>query len=320
MIRKYDGVDLEKILIHFGLIDVCESVKTKIICPFHGDTDPSMSINFSSGEFYCFGCGVRGNACDFIQLVYPEKDRLDCMLELERIVHSDKIEKLHVQRKVSKRKNYNHLLCVAEDYFYGLKRVDWNHIQTEEQEQVLLYMKERGFCESDLNVADCRVSCNWSHPVIFPILDNGRFCGYVCRAINEEHEKNGKYMYNEGFRKRYVLCGRYEEEKILFVCEGYLDYLSLKTRGKLKNVVAFLGWHMSDEQCKKIKEKGITKIVCCLDNKNLDESGKKGYELLKKHFDTVISFPYPEGVKDPGEMDSCEIKRALRRVKNEIVL
>ncbi len=29
-------------------------------CCFHDDKNPSLSINLSSGGFYCFGCGAKG--------------------------------------------------------------------------------------------------------------------------------------------------------------------------------------------------------------------------------------------------------------------
>jgi DNA primase len=74
--------------------------------------------------------------------------------------------------------------------------------------------------------------------------------------MNPHVEKKRKYLYNEGFRKRDTLCGTYEENCIPYICEGFMDYLSLKTRGHIKNVVAILGWHISDEQVNKLKQKG----------------------------------------------------------------
>lgn len=31
------------------------------ICPFHADTNPSFSVNLSSGAYRCFACGVLGD-------------------------------------------------------------------------------------------------------------------------------------------------------------------------------------------------------------------------------------------------------------------
>ena len=35
------------------------------VCPFHGDTDPSLSINLKHGGFFCFGCGQKGDLISF---------------------------------------------------------------------------------------------------------------------------------------------------------------------------------------------------------------------------------------------------------------
>ena len=88
-----------------------------------------------------------------------------------------------------------------------------------------------------------------------------------------------------------------------------MDYLSLKTRGHTKNVVAILGWHISDEQVKKLKQKGITTVISALDN---DKCGIKGTEYLKRFFN-VIRFDYPVNKKDVGEMSEEEIKAAKQR-------
>ncbi len=36
-------------------------------CPFHTDKKPSFKISPEKQSFYCFGCGVRGDAIEFIQ-------------------------------------------------------------------------------------------------------------------------------------------------------------------------------------------------------------------------------------------------------------
>ena len=90
-----------------------------------------------------------------------------------------------------------------------------------------------------------------------------------------------------------------------------MDYLSLRTRGHIKNVVAILGWHISDEQVQKLKDKGVTTVVSALDN---DKAGNKGTEYLKQFF-RVIRFDYPEGIKDAGEMSEQQLKTAIRRTR-----
>lgn len=317
MIRIYDGQDLEKVLVYYGLCDVSLQSKIKIVCPFHGDINPSMSVDFANGRFFCFGCGLKGNALDFVKYANPDCGEIECMMKLEKIVHSEKVCKLNIVKKERRKAGSKILLYKADDYFYGLKEIDWNHVKTDQQKAVREYMRGRGFNERALNVSDCRVSYNEAYPIIFPILDNGVFSGWVSRTTSKLIEQERKYLYNKGFRKRDVLCGQYEENAICYVCEGFLDYLSLKTRGKIKNVVAFLGWHASDRQIDKLKNKNINTVVCALDNPQIDKSGEKGLKLLREYFN-VIPFPYPKGKKDPGEMSEEQIQRAVRKVKDVI--
>ncbi len=51
----------------------------KGLCPFHGDTDPSLIVNRERGTWHCFGCGEGGNVFTFLMkdegLSFPEAVR-----------------------------------------------------------------------------------------------------------------------------------------------------------------------------------------------------------------------------------------------------
>ena len=314
MIRKYAGKELAKVLIYYGIINDVISSDFNIICPFHEDINPSMRVSLDDGSYFCFGCGIKGNALDFVKNANPELNELQCCVELERILNSKDIKQLNVKYRKKRRVQNKQALNEAKDYYYGLRSTDWNNIENEEQQKILDYMKQRGFNARALNVAQCKANYNIAYPFLFPLLDNGEFKGWVGRTTNKYVEKKRKYLYNDGFRKRNTLCGTYEQNKVVFICEGYFDYLSLKTKGHLKNVVAILGWHISDEQVKKLKDKGITTVVSALDN---DKCGIKGTEYLKKFFN-VVRFEFPEGVKDTGEMTEQQIKKALKQTGRKL--
>ena len=313
MVRSYGGKELAKVLIYYGLIADVVSSDFNIICPFHEDINPSMRICLTDGSFFCFGCEAKGNALDFVKKVHPELNELQACVLLEQILNSKEVKTLNVKYRKKRRLQNKQALNEAHDYYYGLRSIDWNDIHTKEEHEVLQYMKQRGFNERALNIAQCRTNYNIAYPFIFPILDNGEFKGWVGRTMNKYVEKKRKYLYNDGFRKRDTLCGNYEQNKVVFICEGFMDYLSLRTRGHLKNVVAILGWHISDEQVQKLKDKGVTTVVSALDN---DSAGNKGTEYLKQFFN-VIRFAYPDGVKDAGEMSEQQLKTAIRRTKED---
>lgn len=314
MIRKYNGKDLAKVLIYYDLIMDVETTKFNICCPFHEDPKPSMMICLDDASFYCFGCNLGGDVIDFIHYVHPELNDLQCCLKLERILKSDKVEHIKVNVKKKHRISYKQTLNEAEDYYYGLSVTDWYNIQTPEEQKVFDYMFERGFDARALTLGKCKASFDVAYPILFPILDNGVFMGYVARTMNKYVERRQKYNYNFGFRKRDTLCGTYRQNKVVYLCEGFLDYLSLWTKGRVRDVCAILGWHISDNQVKKLKDKGITTVVSALDT---DDAGVKGTEYLKKFFN-VIRFQFPDGVKDTGEMTEQQIKKAVRKTERLI--
>ena len=40
------------------------------LCPFHSDSNPSLSLNLSSGAFNCFSCGAKGGPVDLFMQVW----------------------------------------------------------------------------------------------------------------------------------------------------------------------------------------------------------------------------------------------------------
>lgn len=50
-------------------------------CPFHDDTNPSLSVDFKEGVWHCFGCDKSGDVFSFIQ-------------ELEKLSFNEAVEKL----------------------------------------------------------------------------------------------------------------------------------------------------------------------------------------------------------------------------------
>ena len=55
--------NIETILEHYGFM----VSKNKCLCPFHNDTNPSMSIHQSKKFVKCFVCGSGADAITFIQ-------------------------------------------------------------------------------------------------------------------------------------------------------------------------------------------------------------------------------------------------------------
>lgn len=303
------GDRLAKVLFYYGFIDSDELSQGKIICPFHEDINPSLIYDLSEGSWFCFGCYLKGDALDFVEhmMEYENKDTRHLMKEYYTILNSSKANKIKIADRESRKHDYELELIRAKNYYFSLTRTNWKNSYSQEELLIIDYMTERGFNAESMNCYGARYTYNDSYPLVFPLMDNGNFRGYVCRAINNpELEQRRKYLYNKGFRRETTLCGNYDRQKPVYVVEGYMDMLRLKTFG-IENVVAILGWKISRTQVEKLINSGVTKVVCCLDN---DKAGLKGFKELCKHFD-VLKFQYKEGTKDPGEMSYEEFKRQL---------
>jgi len=306
---KSGGEELAKVLTYYGY-----GTETEIVCPFHEDINPSMSIYYDNGSFYCFGCGVHGNAADFVRLLNPKLNDLQAMRKYFRILKSKKVKDIVPKRYKKHNKTNEELYDISWDYYYGLSSVDWVNDISSEVVRARDYMAQRGFDPETLNKVKAKVTYNNNYPIIFPMLDNGEFKGWVCRTDNPEIAKKRKYLYNTGFSRATTLVGDYSNCNYVFIVEGYMDRLKFIQYG-VDNVAAILGWKMSHEQEQKLKKSNIKCVISALDN---DKCGKKGTEYLKTIFPNVVRFKYLKGIKDPGEMDQRLFDKMYNKTMEEV--
>ncbi|HBV77133.1 MULTISPECIES: DNA primase [Vibrio] len=114
-------------------------------CPFHNEKSPSFIVSPDRQTYHCFGCGVHGNAIDFMM----EYERLEFVEAIEELAHLQGLEVPREQRsggnfkdsiqKVStetKRNLYDLLGSISQFYRSQLK-VSTNKMAIE-------YLKNRG--------------------------------------------------------------------------------------------------------------------------------------------------------------------------------
>lgn len=313
------GKELAKVLYYYGFVSNKGNIEQKIPCPFHNDIRPSMSIDLQTGKFFCFGCQEVGDAFQFVKRMNPKDNDLQSGLKYFKILKSKKVNRVDISGRMKPKKEDQQAYEEACDYYYGLSKINWLDKQAnDEVVEIRAYMRKRGFKPKTLNMVGAKVTYNWSYPIIFPMLDNGQFKGWVCRTDKKQVEEKRKYLYNEGFARRNTLVGTYGNKDYVIVVEGYMDRLkmlqNLSSLGIEEDVVAILGWKASNEQIQKLREKGIVHIISALDN---DECGRKGTEYLKTKF-SVTRFCYMKGIKDPGDMNSEQFSRMYERTSNRL--
>ncbi len=65
IIHDYFGEDYTGFYEPFIQILKIHAQELEGLCPFHDDTNPSLSINKSNGLYYCHACGARGDIFSF---------------------------------------------------------------------------------------------------------------------------------------------------------------------------------------------------------------------------------------------------------------
>ena len=307
---------LAKVLWYYNLLPNVNSVTQKIVCPFHGDVNPSLLVNLEDGSWFCFGCNRAGDAERFVKLMEAKYNNANDLLAYKKyldILKSDKCSDIKINySEISKtKKPKKQLYNEAYDYYHGLLTVDWLEDDSDEVVEARDYMKKRGFTADALNKCKAKVTYSNSYGLIFPMFDNGKFRGWVCRTMRKDIEKKRKYLYNEGFSRATTMCGNYGKEEYVFVVEGYMDMLRFVQNG-ITNVVAVLGWKMSKQQEQKLKDAGVVKIISALDN---DECGRKGTRYLKSIFEpkNVTRWQYLKGIKDPGDMSKEAFEKMYKK-------
>lgn len=301
-----------------------EDDQYKIICPFHGDKNPSLQINKQTGFFYCYGCGLSGGAFELVKNYEPSLSPIEIYKKLHSFVKEGKgdiggrdvytyTNLPYTHSFVDSKVKYREGIKLAKDFYFNLPETNWYKLP-EEAIPILRYMKHRGFTTSTLKKFGAKFTYNKNYPIVFPMYDNGIFRGYVMRTDDPTVEDQRKYMYNREFRRRITLPGDYKNSTVILV-EGFLDMLKAKQYG-IKYVAAVLGWKLTSEQFEKLKRCGVKTIICALDN---DECGRKGYKYLKRicsvNHISVKRIRYPKSMKDMGDLNKENSKLILKQIK-----
>lgn len=271
-------------------------------CPFHQEKTASFSVHSVKQFFYCFGCGAKGSAIDFIM----QYDRLDFIETMHMLAEKVGVA-LQYQEGNPQQQTAPIYACLdaAKGYFQQ---------QLPQQPTVIAYLKQRGLTgviakryqlgyapklsqsqlESVLSMPSEQLqsaglckrsqqSDNQYYPffrqrIMFPIRDiRGRTLGFGGRVIQAELQP--KYLNSPEtavFHKAHELYGLYEalqhnrQLDYLMLVEGYMDVISLAQHGELK-AVASLGTAIGEKHFQKLW-RHTSHIVCCFDG---DSAGQK---------------------------------------------
>lgn len=261
------------------------------VCPFHNDTNPSMSVSREKQIYKCFSCGASGNVFTFIS-------------EYENISFREALEILaeRVGYKLSNTKHYeksNANEKFYEMYDFALKFYK-NNINTASAKEAKDYLKNRnidseiikkfeiGFSlDRDNTLMELLIKKGYSYKeivdlglavdnhdmyinrIMFPLYDpNGRVVGFSGRVYGDS--KKNKYVNSKEspiFKKGHCLYNYHiakeecRKKGFVIVMEGFMDVIRASTIG-IKNVVAVMGTALTIEQQILLKKLSLNIILC----------------------------------------------------------
>lgn len=325
------------------------------ICPFHNDTNPSLSISKDKQIFKCFVCGTGGNAftfvqkyehCDFITAVRKvaeicgikdprldenmPKKRVDetkeplykCINDLQQFYkYSLSIEEASKAREYLKNRN----ISVEQIQKYGIGYSPLDGEKTisylQAKKHSLKTIEDIGICYIGANKI---LDTNFGR-IIFPLCDSqGQVVGFSARQI----EKDGTEKYRNSpetpiFIKGNILYNYHNAKNsahhdgYCYLLEGFMDVMALDKAG-IKSAVAIMGTALTNNQIDLLR-KLRCEIRLSLDG---DEAGQKGMMKIIGQFQQAkIPFrivDYQDDLRDPDDILQQEGAEALVKKMNNL--
>lgn len=281
------------------------------VCPFHDDTNPSMSVSRDKQIYRCFSCGASGNVFSFI-MDYEHISFKEALVILSNKTGIE-LKGIHIDKKINKNDKLYEIYDLAHKYYQ-------NNMSSSYAKHAKEYLNNRNITDEmikeykiglsldkndhltklligkgyDLNTLNNIGISNtnkdvYMNRIMFPLYDlNGRVVGFSGRRY--DGIKDNKYVNTKGteiFQKgetlyNYHLAREHIRSKNqVIVMEGFMAVIRSKEAG-IKNAVGLMGTAMTKEQANLIKRLS-ERVVLCLDG---DEPGRKacldnGSELEK---------------------------------------
>ena len=297
------------------------------VCPFHDDTNPSMSVSREKQIYTCFSCHATGNVFTFL-MNYEHKEFNEVLSELASRVGIT-LTGFKVKKASTKYDEWYKIYNIANKYYQ-------NNLLTKEGEGAREYLKNRSIDDNTVKEFEIGYSLNmrddltklltakghsidllnkiglsnedhdiYNSRLMFPLHDlNGKVIGFSGRIITGG--KQNKYLNTketELFKKGKLLYHYHiarEEARVkksVIIMEGFMDIIRASTVG-IKNTVATMGTALTRDHIKEIKRLS-NNIILCFDG---DEAGVKATiasgELFKREGIEVKVISLP-GEDDP---------------------
>ena len=325
----------------------------KGLCPFHSEKTPSFTVYPSDNSFYCFGCGVGGNAITFVRQI-EHLDYTDAVEFLAKragitLIRDEKSAQYEPKRRDKQRfykmnvdaaKFFHNALFqdtadakAALEYFTKERALPMSAIKhfglgyaPDSYDALINYMLKRGYSKDELVEAYLAGKSEkgnyydtFRNRVMFPIIDvMGNVIAFGGRVMDDSKPKYKNSMDTPVFKKsRNLFALNYAKNSCsesMILCEGYMDVIALHIAG-FTNAVATLGTAITPEQAR-LMSRYTKKVVISYD---ADEAGQKAAQKAMRLLDEVgleVGVIKVPGAKDPDEYIKTYGKEKFRTVIN----
>ena len=270
------------------------------VCPFHDDTNPSMSVSREKQIYTCFSCHATGNVFTFL-MNYEHKEFSQVLNDLASRVGIT-LNGFKPKKISTKYDEWYKIYDLANKYYQ-------NNLFSKDGEGARSYLKNRSIDDETIKEFEIGYSLNkrddlttlltmkghsldllnkvgissedhdiYNSRLMFPLHDlNGRVIGFSGRIITSGKQnkylntketdlfKKGKLLYHYHIAKEEARV-----KKSVIIMEGFMDIIRASTVG-IKNTVATMGTALTKDHIKEIKRLS-NNIILCFDG---DEAGVK---------------------------------------------
>ncbi|MFV0499687.1 MAG: DNA primase [Bacilli bacterium] len=317
-------MDKDNVLDNIDIVDVVSEYITLErkgknyfgVCPFHDDTNPSMSVSPQKQLYKCFSCGAGGDAINFVK-------------NIENISFNQALVKLGKTVGIEV-KSFNEV----KDLYYSIY-LDSNRfftftlLHSKMGREYLNYLLNRKFNIEDIEIFSIGCSNNeivellnskYKHEeiiktglinsnnklifksrILFPIADiHGNIIGYSGRVINESAPKYLNTPETKYFKKSDILYNinlansEIVKRNALIITEGFFDVMRLYSNG-YKHVVATMGTAFTVSHRKLINSL-TDNIYLCMDSDSAGIMASKNIYNSLKNSSNKIRFIELEGL------------------------
>lgn len=352
-----DHADIVQIISSY--LDVQKKGRSYVaICPFHNDSNPSLSISPERKLFKCFVCGTGGSAIRFVQL-YEHISFYEALKKVAKMsdFHDPRLEDIKVTKKAVDPKKEPILRCLHDltvyyqyslntdegkdglDYFNkrnldeGMRKKYLLGYAFKDGQSTIKFLQDRG--NSIKTIEDTGIaSFNGSTHndmnrgrAIFPICDpDGNVVGFSARRIRES-DSDSKYVNTPEtycFTKGKILYNYHIAKQtahlkgFVYVCEGFMDVFALSKIG-IDNAVALMGTALTSDHINMLRALNC-EIRLCLDG---DVAGQTAMMKISKEFEKAsLNYRIVDNQgssKDPDEIINSEGENALNAYLNNLI-